>query len=363
MGRYLICGYYGYGNAGDEAILQAVCTRIGEMDGGAKICVLSASPRTTAAAFGVRSISRFSVRAFCRELRCADVFVLGGGGLLQDATSSRSLLYYLATLVIAQLMGVRTMLLGNSIGPLNGRLNRRMTRRVLSGVDYITVRDSRSYQLLKDIGVNAAHCELLADPVLMLPPVRQEVRAGSIAVALRDWQSETDFFAEIEAGLRELIALGYTVRIIPFHYEHDFAISQRMATALGRGAECMTAVPSITDLLNALAESEVVIAMRLHALILAALVGTPMVGISYDPKVAGFLQSIEQDLAGCVESIRASAIVDATLQAIQRKDAVRAALERHRERFVALAQRNMDIAVDLAAGRSPAPLDVTRDSR
>src|SRR5690625_3113260 len=122
--RVLISGYYGYGNFGDEALLAGLLSLIREL--GAEPLVLSGQPERTRAEHGVEAVHRY--RGLPGALRRADALISGGGGLLQDASSSRSLSYYLGVLRLARLAGLRTMVYGQSIGPLSSAGLRRVGR-------------------------------------------------------------------------------------------------------------------------------------------------------------------------------------------------------------------------------------------
>ena len=117
--RIVISGYYGCGNIGDEAVLRGILAGLDELGVEAEITVLSSDPvRTESEHPGTRSIHRFNPLAVVRSIRSADLVVSGGGSLLQDITSARSARYYLGILRLAQILGRRTMLCAQGIGPL-----------------------------------------------------------------------------------------------------------------------------------------------------------------------------------------------------------------------------------------------------
>jgi len=92
--KIVISGYYGFGNAGDEAILEAMVRDLRALAPGARLVVLSADPAATAARCGVEAVPRMHLPSVLGALRGADLFISGGGSLLQDATSWRSVPYY-----------------------------------------------------------------------------------------------------------------------------------------------------------------------------------------------------------------------------------------------------------------------------
>jgi len=94
-----VAGYYGFRNAGDEAILEAIARELKAR--GHEVVALSGDPKRTREDHGLRAYHRLNPLALLR----ADLWLLGGGGLLQDATSALSLTYYLSVLRLARLKG------------------------------------------------------------------------------------------------------------------------------------------------------------------------------------------------------------------------------------------------------------------
>ena len=188
--RILLCGYYGLGNAGDEAVLAASTSVFRARNPALRLAALSADPAGTAANFGIDTVPRMRPAAL-RAIRNCDLFLSGGGSLLQDRTSLKSLIYYLFLLNYARRAGKRTMVFAQGIGPLIRPAARRWTARVLSRVDAITVRDAESADLLREIGVAGPEIEVTADPVFALEPqVTERVTAVAlqrpvVAVSLR----------------------------------------------------------------------------------------------------------------------------------------------------------------------------------
>lgn len=350
MSSYVISGYYGFGNAGDEAILQAIIDSLQRKDRQAEITVFSAQPQLTAVEHQVKAVHRTSLGSIMAALRQADLFISGGGGLLQDSTSSRSLLYYLGLLTLAQGLGCKTMVYANSIGPISRARNQKLTRYVLERVDYITVRDKLSLQLLQDLGVQRPQRQLTADPVLLLDPPQVAPEERVIVVAVREWPSQHDFLQQVAIACRQLVQDGFSILLIPFHFNRDLAVAEQLAQAIGPGVRCLNQPQSFSELLVDLAQAEVVVAMRLHALIMGAVCNRPLVGISYDPKVQGFLQSVEQPVAGSTDDLEAKRLYQLVMANYQQRAEIRHCLAERVQELRALAAENAIIACGLAQG-------------
>ena len=163
----VICGAYGLGNCGDEAILDAVITEVRECAGAAEITVISRSPKETSKLHGVSSVWSFDIIGIARALKRCAVFISGGGSLLQDITSSRSLYYYLAVIRLAKRLGCRVLMYGCGIGPINKDRNRKAAAKVITEcADCITLRDAKAMAELEALGASAEDIRLSADPAL-----------------------------------------------------------------------------------------------------------------------------------------------------------------------------------------------------
>src|SRR5579863_8848418 len=168
--RIALSGYYGSGNTGDEAVLAGIVesfARRGVAER-ADLTVLSADPDDTTQRHGLRAVDRMSLRAVREALRTSDLLLSGGGSLLQDTTSLRSLLYYLGVVRLARGGGTPVMFYAQGIGPLRRGVSRILVRRVADRVQYITVRDPGSADLLARIGVRRPPVEVTADPAFAL---------------------------------------------------------------------------------------------------------------------------------------------------------------------------------------------------
>ena len=169
-----ICGAYGRGNSGDEAILEAILSEVRGIDPDIPIYVLSKNPKETRVLRRVRTVHTYNAPAFFRLSRRIKLYINGGGSLIQDVTSRRSLWYYLYTIATAKKHGARVVMYGCGIGPVNYPSDRKLSARVISRyVDVITLREDNSRDELDAMGVTGPEVLLAADPALSLPPHRK----------------------------------------------------------------------------------------------------------------------------------------------------------------------------------------------
>ena len=141
MYNILISGYYGFDNIGDESILRTLVTSLRERIPDCSLTVLSHDPAATREKYGVEAVERMSPLAIARAVRRCDMLISGGGSLLQDVTSSKSLHYYLAIIRFAQLLGKKVFIYSQGIGPIEKDADRRATARALRRADGIVVVD------------------------------------------------------------------------------------------------------------------------------------------------------------------------------------------------------------------------------
>ncbi len=213
----LLCGYYGEHNLGDDALLAAL---LAQLPPSVTPLVTAFDQDQIARQHGVASVNRRSLRAVLDGLRRCRALVLGGGSLLQDSTSFRSLLYYAALITAARLQGKPVLLWAQGLGPLRRRRSRALVRLLLPLASGITWRDSASAQLSRQLGVAAPHG---TDAVWSLPRQHWLGLGGPIVVCWRPtphlqgqaWKPYLQALEDLaEQTQREVIWL-------PFHRDQD----------------------------------------------------------------------------------------------------------------------------------------------
>ena len=306
MYNILISGYYGFDNIGDESILRTLITSLREKIPDCRLTVLSHDPASTREKYGVEAVDRMAPLAIVRAVKRCDMLISGGGSLLQDVTSNRSIRYYLAIICLAKLFGKKVFIYSQGIGPIDRAENRRATAKALKKVDGIVVRDEKSAALLEEIGIAREKVVITADPVIrMRAPdktvgaeilARAGVDGGKLTVgwAIRERHLDSAFVREVSESIRYLKE-NYDAEsvLIPFHYEEDRAVCAEIAQRTG--AKCLTEKYLSEDMLSIIGNMDVLVGVRLHSLIYAAIMGVPLIGVSYDPKCTAFLNSVGLD--------------------------------------------------------------------
>lgn len=356
----VLCGAYGRNNAGDEAILKAILTELRAIDPDMPLWVMTRQPKQTRVVYRVGAVYTFNYPAFCRKMSKSKLYVNGGGSLIQDRTSHRSLWFYLSTLSAARWMGCKVMMYGCGIGPVRSPANRRRAARVINrSVDAITLRDLTSQEELRDMGVTRPEITLAADPTVILPAAPRSV-ADSIlegaglkpkdgqrylGVSVRPWPGfvgKAPVFAEAARYAYE--THGLIPVFIPIEPRLDLEAAHRVAAGLeGIPYAILPACANSEHILSLFSRMDVVLSMRLHALVFSARHGVPLVGAVYDPKVSSFLDAVGQDLYTPLDQLTTPLLCSQLDTAVARgQDS--ALLEEKAERLLELEGRNSVLA-------------------
>lgn len=286
--KLVMLGYFGFGNAGDEAILAAEVTALRAALGtDTSFVAVSGDPAETRATHGIEAVSRTDFRALIATLRGADALIAGGGSLLQDVTSARPVAFYAGTMLIARALRKPVFVYAQGLGPITRAANRRLAAWALRAATYVSLRDESSIALATSLGVRTT--TLVPDPVL--GTTFDAHAQPRLAIALRPWPG--DWLPAVRTALTDL-AKDTELLFVPFHGGQDVDLAHSLANPLG--AEVVEP-GDYRKTLEAVANSQATLGMRLHALITAAAATRPFVALAYDPKVTAFAQLTAQPLA------------------------------------------------------------------
>ena len=355
----VICGAYGRGNAGDDAILEAILEEMRSIDPDMPVTVISKDPRSTRLAYRVRAVSRVDLPGWLGAMGRARLYINGGGSLIQDVTSRRSLWFYLMNIRAAKRAGCKVQMYGCGIGPVTRSKHRELAAKVLNrNVDVITLREPDSLEELRSMGVDGPEIHLTADPALTLKPASGEktdsvlLQAGIpphggryICFALRPWpgfQERAPLFGQAARYAWE--AYGLTPVFTAVEKGQDPAAARLAAQSLdGVPHYFLDDAGAAGTIIGALSRMELVVSMRLHALIFAAGQGIPLAGVVYDPKVSAFLRYIGQENFTSLEALTLDALkamIDRAAAQAEDKQSQAEAVRRLRE----LERGNVEIA-------------------
>ncbi|MCL2589017.1 MAG: polysaccharide pyruvyl transferase CsaB [Oscillospiraceae bacterium] len=337
--QILISGYYGFDNAGDEAILEAFVQSVGKLAVPARVTILSKTPEETAKKHGVPAVSRFNPFAVLRAMRRTDVLVSGGGSLLQDKSSTRSIIYYLSIIRLAKFLGKPVMLYANGIGPVAKPANRRRVRQVVSRADLITLREESSREELLSMGVTGEAIHVTADPIFLLEGADEAGAVTSlkaagvpegrpmIGLSVRTLRTGADFVAQMARfGDRLSKELGCSVVFVAMQRPYDVNVSREIIAQMTEPAYMLGSDLSPEALIGACGKMELVVSMRLHTMLFAAKAMTPVIGLICDPKIENFSEKLDMPSGGPVEDFDPDRLLEQVREVMAERAAYRGRL-------------------------------------
>ncbi len=282
--QVMLSGYYGFENFGDELILSVLVSALKQWD--IQPIILSEHPKETEKTFQVESMPRMELHHIWSRMGEIDAFISGGGGLFQDATGPASPIYYGGLIEMARWRGLPIAFFGQGIGPLNTMLGEFLTKRALSNSDLIAVRDIKSHALVQELIQQKSN--LIADPVWAWQPQSslKSLPKQGIGISIRPWaelgNDGIDQIGEFLVRISNIQNIGVNLidcqagfDILPLARLEQFLKSRQIPYHWFSGA----------NVLQGIAQSEAVIAMRFHVALVAAQMNIPLMALSYDPKV------------------------------------------------------------------------------
>lgn len=335
MKNVLISGYYGFNNTGDEAMIETMAMLLAKKD--YRLIVLSSNPERTKELYNVQAFDRYKLTEVIKAIKKADIVVSGGGTLFQDITSKKSIWYYLGIIKLAQFMRKKICVAYQGIGPINTKMYRKMTKNILNkkSVKLVALRDKHAIDYAKEIGIKEGKISFSSDMVFMMQPPPKErclkilndnvhnynASEKLIGFSVREWKDKdrTDLFAEIADKLVE----KYNARIVffPFHKPKDAEISKIIMHKM-KYEDKATLMPNRylpSEILGTMGLMDINIGVRLHSLVFSAVTNTPTIGISYDPKIDGFLEMINMTPVCTYEDINTERILSKVEEMINKE--------------------------------------------
>lgn len=356
----LISGYYGFENSGDDAILMAILANLRTYKKDVKILVLSKNPEETKRIYGVDTANRYNFSEVVKAIKNSKLFLTGGGNLIQDESSTRSLMYYLATIWMAKKLGLKVMLYSNGIGAVDKKANRLITSLIINTVDVITLREEKSLEEIKSLHITKPQVYITADPAFTLAPCSDDeastiLRAEGIdkekplvGISIRKWKNCQSFIRQV-AEASDYMVEKFNIQpvLIPMHYPHDLEICHTIASMMKHPPIIIKNKYSVSQTLGIIKNMDMIIGMRLHALIYGASLQVPMLGLIYDPKVEGFLEYIKQPTAGNVENLNYEHLIQSIENVWGNRQQIKEQLSVSKQIFVDKSLQNAEIAIEL----------------
>ncbi len=280
MSKISISGYYGFKNFGDEAILDVLTEHLKSLDC-SDITVFSSDVDYTKDKLNINAVKRFDIAKVIQTISNSDILISGGGSLLQDVTSLKSLIYYSFIIAIGILLNKKVIIFAQGIGPLNSSIAKFIVKNLLKYCTYVSVRDENSFNLLESFGVES---DLVCDPIYSLE-VKDRISDGSIGIQLREFKTMN---YELLQKLALLVINKFAdkkVKIFSLQKSQDYELSKKFELILKSFNPEINVEIIEDDIINNISTLEYLFAMRFHAILVALKYGIKTCAINYDIKV------------------------------------------------------------------------------
>lgn len=274
----LIAGYFGFGNLGDETILRAAVECLNEIGVPRdRICVLSNTPECHQDTVGIKAVNRWKISSVVSALQRSKTLLFPGGGIFQDATSIRSLIYYWALVRASRICGCRPWALGQSVGPILTRSGRVLATDAVMKMEHMICRDMLSSELLTEWGLE--HGEMPDTCFALSGRSVETADDGPVLFNVRPVSKRNrSSFDRIIRAAEIASSEGAVFRGIAMSEEDEAVFPSWIRPER----------PSTFDGFVKLASGcSFALGMRLHFAIFSYMLGLPAVVSSYDPKVEG----------------------------------------------------------------------------
>ena len=287
MTKYVISGYIGFDNFGDEAIAEVLTSHLKKL-GAEKITVISSNPEKTSKLYDVDSCKMLD---FLKPIADCDIFISGGGSLLQDVTSLKSLLYYLALITYALALNKKVIIFAQGFTPFRTKIGKFLTKHILKHCHKISVRDIKSQELLNKLGIES---ELVTDPVYGIELDKNQNKEG-VGIQLRSYHSLNDIFLnqladEVTKHFSnkeiKLFSLQDSLDLAPLHRFAEMLESRNIKSKIYQNLDTNKTIEELSKL-------EYLIGMRFHACLVSAKAGVKTLGINYDVKVQNLAKTVD----------------------------------------------------------------------
>jgi len=286
MTKYVISGYIGFDNFGDEAIAGALINHLKTINP-ERITVISANPEKTSELYGVETCGMLN---FLKPIIFSDVLISGGGSLLQDITSLKSLIYYLIVIITAIIFRKKVIIFAQGFSKFRTKRGEFLAKFVLKRCHQVTVRDKQSQDYLHSLGIDSI---LLSDPVfgIDIPEVKEH---NGIGIQLRNCRGLGNEFL---IPLAEEIAnnfKGQKIKLFSFQDNIDLPIIEKFTEFLTSNGSVVKIYKNLTvpEVIHEVSQLEYFISMRFHGCLISAKSGVKTLGINYDKKIEALSENV-----------------------------------------------------------------------
>ena len=304
----LVIGNYGAGNLGDDAIFAGILENIKTVSGEGKqmnVFVTHGGKRTSTKIYQNVKKVPFATSGFLSELKRKlksplakdpwavlpqiDMAIIGGGGLMTDVESSKAPKIWLSQAKKCQKMNIPYLVYGQSVGILKRKKSRARAKKFFNGARAIHMRDEKSKQRLRDLGIEkdiTVGTDLAFNWLKKVKTPLTQKDIYLLNVRLWPTYSKEMLREEVEKAILE----AERDQLKPVMLSMEPFNQTELNFLRSFGIETMEA-PCAHEAFKAMQVAKKARIMRLHAHIFALAAGTHFSSISYAPKVKDLLHS------------------------------------------------------------------------
>ena len=360
--KILLLGSYGGGNIGDELISYAISNQLISEFPGSRISAFTFNEKVSCKMCDkvtwyeyknfpltynwfieifrkiLESMARFDFFSMVLEnlslfmfplthewniIKDADLVLVGGGGMFYDY-SMFAIVGWINRIGVLRLLGKRYNIIANSFTNFKTRKGEKIFKYILRGAKSISVRDIISKDIcIKQVGITP---QMVMDPVFLIPgqinissTITDIKQSKTIMLVPRPWPM-SDKYGNIDKWIEVVNWLNqkfpkYRVKIFPMYKGNDYRFCREICRKAKNACEVVLVNPwRVKEIYDIFCNASAVIGMRLHSIIIAKSCGVPVVGISYDPKVAGLFKN-DNTTQWCIdfeEFIKADSVIKIT---------------------------------------------------
>ncbi len=310
--KILFLGIHGQYNIGGELLLETFLSQLGNKH---HYYINSYDPAFTSKQLaGKYNVQVFHTTQDKWQLPAyivkSDLLFFGGGSIIKELNKSvdwnrySTLLMILIIVTFARVIAQKSIIMSNiGVGPLQTKLGHFLAKLILSQVDYVSVRDQKSYNTCRDLGIDWDKLDFVPDAVFVhdvaffkSKPQHKQQDTDKLKIALNlnyniedpaNWDNFTNSLAQSLRQFHrqqpiEIHALPMQAR---FKLHNDLDMLADFCCKI-TGIEMFLHAPTTPqDAGQIIAECDIVVAERLHTLITAAILGKPLLALMYDVKV------------------------------------------------------------------------------
>lgn len=289
---------------------------------------------------------------------------------MQDVTSKRSILYYLMIMWTAMIMRKKVFIYSQGIGPIISKINRALTAFTLKRAAGIVVRDKSSKEFLIEIGISAERVYVTTDPVLRIEkadlsvgkrilaqegiPLEQD--RVTVGFAIRERKRNSCFMDEICLSISKLKQeYNAEVVLIPFHYSEDMEVIEEIEKRLSGQVYAVKHKYLTEEMMSIIGNMDVLVGVRLHSIIHAAIMDVPIIAISYDPKINSFMHSIDMKAMSSIYDFKSEFFLEEFEKTMAHKDEIRSRVQLRLSELLVKLDTNEELIRAIMDGSKNAP--------